>query len=203
MADGVAVPITPVRAITLAPNILRGTATARQRPVAGLFPVADAACVTDPLYGRGVSLAFAHAFALADLLDSRPAVGAAQSERAAHLAEELFGPWYAQAARDGLARIGLWRAAADGAPPPPQGTADTTARPSMAAIATAAASDLTVWRGLTRMLMTLSTPAEVFDDPDFRARVRRARPLDGRTGPLPPTREELLDAMATGRGAQR
>ncbi|MFE1774781.1 FAD-dependent oxidoreductase [Streptomyces sp. NPDC059008] len=202
-ADGVAVPLTPVRALTFAPNILRGTATARQQPVAGLFPVADAACVTDPLYGRGLSLAFAHAFALADLLDSDPAVGTAQSERAAHLAEELFGPWYAQAAQDGLARIGLWRAAAEGAPPPRQGTTDTTARPSMASIATAAACDPTVWRGLTRMLMTLSTPAEVFDDADFRARVHRARPLAGPAGPLPPTREELLDAMATGPGAQR
>lgn len=186
-AAGTAVPITPVRAITMPRNVLRGTIGA---PVTGLFPVGDAACVTDPLFGRGMSLGLQHAFHLVDLLDAGPA-----GERAARLADELYRPWYDQAVRDDGARIGLWRARAEGTTPPP---AEPGHLP-LASVAAAATTDATVWRGLTRVLMTLARPAEVFDDALFLARVRAAAPAPA--GSAPPTRKELLQAIAAAEGA--
>lgn len=198
--DRAATPLTPVRAMTLPPNILRGTAQAGGSPVAGLFPVGDAACVTDPLYGRGMSLALHHAFRLAALLDGHPEVDERQSELAARLADGLYRPWYEQSVHDDLVRDRLWRARIHGVAPPPTPPA-VPGRPGVAEVARAAAVDATVWRGLTRVLMGLDTPAGIFDDAAFRARVGGAR-TDG-AGPAhrPPTREELLEALAAGEAA--
>ncbi|MGH3670370.1 MAG: FAD-dependent monooxygenase, partial [Pseudonocardiaceae bacterium] len=196
-----AVPFTGVRPITMPPNILRPTAGPGQRPVAGLFPVGDAVCVTDPLLGRGMSLALLHAFRLADLLDAHPAVGEQQSERAAQLADELFRPWYEQAVHDGVVRDRLWRARAAGIAPPPPASA-VTGRPTPAAVAAAAMTDATVWRGVTRFLMSLTAPAEIFDDAAFRDRVRAAPADDAPAGPRSPTRTELLQAIAAAEGAR-
>lgn len=174
MADGVAEPITPVRAINCPPNTLRALAVTDRPPVAGLYPVGDAACVTDPLYGRGMSLAFAHAYALADLLLARPRVDEGQARAAALLADRLFRPWYQQAAADDAARIALWRSVVHGTPVEAVGRVD--GRPALAEISAAARVDGLVWRGLIRSFMGLTPPEDVFDDAEFRDRVRRARP---------------------------
>ncbi|MPY58095.1 FAD-dependent oxidoreductase [Streptomyces spongiae] len=192
-----ATPLTGVRAITMPPNILRSVIRPGRRQVAGLFPVGDAACVTDPLYGRGMSLALEHAFRLAEALDSHPAVGECQSEVAVRLADEIHHPWYEQAVHDSRARVGLWRARADGTPPQPVAPA-APGRPALPELARAAATDATVWRGLTRVLMGLDKPAEVFDDAAFRDRVRGAPDGSVLTGPHPPTRRELLTALDAG-----
>ncbi|MGJ7416625.1 NAD(P)/FAD-dependent oxidoreductase [Streptomyces cinereoruber] len=192
-------PLTGVRAITMPPNVLRSTARPGRWRVAGLFPVGDAACVTDPLYGRGMSLALRHAFALAELLRAHPEPGAEQSERAVRLAEDVHRPWFEQAVHDSRARARLWRSRVEGAPSPPVPPA-APGRPALAEIAGAAADDTAVWRGLTRVLMGLNTPAEVFDSAAFRERVRLAR-ADGAAVPAglrPPTRAELLAALSPG-----
>jgi len=195
LAKGVSAPITPVRAITMPANVLR--AAPGERDAGGVFAVGDAACVTDPIFGRGMSLALVHAFRLADLLADHPQPDGAQRKLAADLADELLRPWYEQAEHDSVQRTLAWRAAAGGpepnpAPPLPPG------RPSLAEVS-AAAGDPVVWRGLMRMLMTLRTPAGVFDDEGFRARVRAAAGRPRPAGPLvPPTRAELLHAVSTG-----
>ncbi|MEU6094323.1 FAD-dependent monooxygenase [Streptomyces sp. NPDC047079] len=193
-----AAPITDVRVITMPPNVLRATIRPGWRQPAGLFAVGDAACVTDPLYGRGVSLALDHAFRLAGLLDAHPTVGEPQTELAVCLADEIHRPWYEQAVHDSRARGRLWRARADGTPPPSVPPA-APGRPDLAEVARAAAADITVWRGLVRVLMGLETPAKIFDSAAFRQRVRAARPAPAATGPRPPTRQELLAALGTGR----
>ncbi|MFD0200273.1 MULTISPECIES: NAD(P)/FAD-dependent oxidoreductase [Saccharothrix] len=191
-AEEVATPLTPVRVMATPPNALRGTLAPGGRPVGGLFPVGDAACVTDPLYGRGLSLALRHAFLLAELLDTD-----ADPERVRSAAEGLYRPWFTQSVHDGAARREVWRAAVEGTaprvPPPPAG------RPALAAVARAAATDRSVWRGLTRMLMSLAPPEEVFDDPGFRDRVRSAP--DSPAGTRPPTRAELLWALGAAEAA--
>lgn len=193
--EGAAYPVTNVRAITVPPNILRATARSAGERLAGLYPVGDAACVTDPLYGRGLSLALAHAFRLAALLDEHPSVGEEQSVRATELAERVYGPWFEQAVHDSAARARRWRAHAGGTTAPVEPAAAPPGRPSMAEVAHAAATDPAVWHGLTRLLMGLRTPADVLDAPAFRERVRAAGPaLGGR--PSGPSRAALVDALA-------
>ncbi|CAM5687286.1 FAD-dependent oxidoreductase [Streptomyces aurantiogriseus] len=202
LADGVSEPVSPVQAITSPPNTLRGLATTAQRPVAGLFPVGDAACVTDPLFGRGVSLALEHAFRLADVLAAHPDAGIAQSRAVAQMTEELFLPWYEQAVGSDRVRIARWRAAINGAAPPRPEPAEGV--PTIDEIAAAAQRDGQVWRGLTRMLMTLTTPAQLLGDDKFVARVRQAAGDPGADLPRPggaPPRDELLRLLAGARRA--
>ncbi len=92
-------PVTPVRAMAKLRNRRRGFVRDGEPLALGLHVVGDAAVCTNPLYGRGCSLAFVHAFALADVLRASGA-----DLRTAALAfdeatrRELL-PWY-RAARD-------------------------------------------------------------------------------------------------------
>ncbi|MGW6910661.1 FAD-dependent oxidoreductase [Streptomyces sp. NPDC054940] len=214
--EDVARPFGPLHVMALPPNILRGTATDRQSPVSGLLQVGDAACVTDPMLGRGMSLALAHAFGLADLIEEHgPGLRAAADERlaeaAAALAETMLRPWYEQAAHDSWLRADRWRTEVG---PPADLTMDRSPPPVpappvppdlWAATARAAAGDPTVWRAFTRVQMSLSTPAEAFGDADFRARVRAAADAPGPPpvpsalsappAPRPPTHAELRHAV--------
>ncbi|MEV0319428.1 FAD-dependent oxidoreductase [Streptomyces sp. NPDC050658] len=205
LADGVSEPISPVRSITSPPNTLSGTAAAGPRPLAGVFPLGDAACITNPLFGRGMSLALEHAFRLADLLVEHPDVDVAQREAVARMTAELFTPWYEQAAASDQLRIARWRAAVEGvpAPAPPARTPDGP--PGFDEVAAAARVDGTVWRGLTRVLMTLRTPAEVFGDGAFVDRVRRAaaeaRARGGETRKDELSRDALVREVAAAEGA--
>lgn len=211
----VARPLGPVRIIGMPPNILRGTATDRRPPVAGLLQAGDAACVTDPIYGRGMSLALAHAFALAELLDEHPTVDQQLGRTAADLVERLLRPWYDQSAHDSRARVTKWRAAAGLAV---DASAHRPAPPvpgEIAAASAAAATDRVVWRAVTRVQTGLSTPAEVLADVALRTWLRAATdasaPLSSHPssasptlvappGPRPPTRAELCDAIAAPEG---
>ncbi len=199
LEDGVSSAISPVRVISSPPNTLSGAAGPEQCPVPGLFQVGDAACITNPLFGRGMSLALDHAFRLADLLAEQPDIDIAQRRAVARMTHELFLPWYEQSAGSDRLRIARWRAAIEGsapAVPAPQGELPTTEE-----IVNAARSDGTVWRGLTRMLMTLSTPAELFADDKFLARVRQAPSA----GPAPSpqlSREELVRRVSAAEGTR-
>ncbi|WP_405392152.1 hypothetical protein OG596_32605 [Streptomyces sp. NBC_01102] len=183
-------PISVVRPMAMPPNMLRRAPDAGAGPIAGLYPVGDAACVTNPLFGRGMSLALRHAFLLAELLDADPAVEE-QGERAARVADGVYRPWYEQAAGEDAARTALWRARVTGGPPPP---APRSGRPALSAVAGAAATDGSVWRGLTRVLMGLDTAEDVFDNEEFRQRVRTA-PAPAAAAPRPPSREELVTVV--------
>ncbi|MFI6689983.1 NAD(P)/FAD-dependent oxidoreductase [Streptomyces sp. NPDC050485] len=183
-------PITPVHVITSPPNALYGTASPRQEhPVAGLFPVGDAACVTNPLFGRGMSLALEHAFRLADVLAENPAVDLTQRHAVARMTEGLLLPWYEQSVAGDRILMARWRAARDGRPQPPR-TPPDAASPTIEQITAAAQGDGAVWRALTRMLMTLTTPAELLDDDKLRARVHQAPAPCG--SPRPPGRDAFV-----------
>ena len=183
------VPVSGVYAMTNPPNVLGALATAWPQPLLGLFPVGDAACVTDPMFGRGMSLALAHAFQLADVLDAHPEVCETQSKEAVRVATDLFTPWYQQACLDTGVRVAGWRSG--------KGAEPEDERLSVRTVAGAARHDAAIWRGLVRVLMGLRTPAEVFT-PEFAERVHataRPSPAGG------PTRAELLAAVSAGTGA--
>lgn len=196
LTEDVSTPATGIRPITCPPNLLR-TLAVSPSPVAGLLPVGDAACVTNPLYGRGVSLALAHAFQLADLLAAHPSPGPAQSRAAAQLARVLLLPWFEAATEDDAERAARWRAVMTGGPPPPRPGGLT-----MRTVGSVAGGDAEIWRGLVRVLMGLRTPLEVFGDPVFEDRVRRAL---GNAPPRPvapgPTRAELVSTVMAGAGS--
>ncbi|MEU9059256.1 FAD-dependent oxidoreductase [Streptomyces sp. NPDC048430] len=182
--------ISEVRPMTLPPNKLCCAPDVGAGTIAGLYPVGDAACVTDPLFGRGMSLALRHAFLLAELLEDEP-VAEEQGERAARIADGVYRSWYEHAVRENTARTALWQAGVTGSPPP---AAPESGRPALPEVARAASTDGAVWRGLTRVLMGLETVEEVLDDEAFRRRVRTA-PAPAVAAPPPPTRQELLAAV--------
>ncbi|WP_329214540.1 hypothetical protein OG352_04460 [Streptomyces sp. NBC_01485] len=202
--EDVARPLGPVRVIGMPPNILRGTAAGHRPPVTGLLQAGDAACVTDPMFGRGMSLALAHAFALAELLDEHPTADERLSLAATALVGRLLRPWYEQGVHDSWARVARWRTAAGAPPGPTAGRPVPTVSGQLTATAmTAAATDPTVWRGITRMQTSLRTPAEVFADEDFQARLRAAADTPAQSappGPRPPTHAELSHAIAAAKG---
>ncbi|WP_406693299.1 hypothetical protein REH65_32470 [Saccharopolyspora sp. ID03-671] len=184
-------PMGPVRVIGMPPNLLRGAS-----PLVGLLRVGDAACVTDPMFGRGLSLAFTHAFRLADLIDRHPSAAVELGRAAADLSDELLRPWYEQSIHDSWVRVERWRAAASLPPASRCPPVPPVAPDLWAAASKAAATDPVVWQGVTRAQTSLTTPARLFADVDFPSRVRQV-PAEPAPAPetSPPTRTELLQTI--------
>ncbi len=200
--EDAAQPLGPVRVIGMPPNILRGTATDPRCPVAGLLQVADAACVTDPMFGRGMSLALAHAFQLADLIEEHPAADDRLGRAAAALTERVLRPWYDRAVHDSWQRVEGWRSAA-GVPVDPGAGRPTPPGPVPAVAMAAAATDPTVWRGITRIRTGLEHTRGGLRRRGIpvprtgcRRRPRAARAVRTRA----PTRAELRHAIAAEEG---
>jgi 2-polyprenyl-6-methoxyphenol hydroxylase-like FAD-dependent oxidoreductase len=189
LAPGVSEPISKVHAMGGLDNSVRRWDAAP--PPAGYLPLGDAAGTTNPAYGRGVSLAVAHAYRLADLLADHPDVTAEQAGEWARATESLLGPWFAEAVQNDRGRAALWRATVAGKqpPPPPPGVV------TFGAVAQAAATDPVVWRRLVRVMMALDPPETVYRDDEVRERVGQA--LAGGPGAHPPapSRAELVDVV--------
>lgn len=189
----VAEPISPVRAMAGLDNTIVDPADA-QTALAGFHQVGDAAATTNPAYGRGVSLAMAHAYALADVLAECPEPGPSQTAAVSAATQELLRPWFDDAVRNDRGRAGLWRATVHGGevPQPPPGVL------TFGQVAAAGASDVTIWRRMSRMMMSLDPPSTVYDDPDIRERVAAALSAPagpGPAGPPAPQRDEFLRAV--------
>lgn len=88
-------PVGPVSTAHVPPSRLRGAATAAQTPVIGLAHLGDAAVVTDPLDGHGVSLALAHAHHLGLTLQEHPSVDVQQVRAVQAMTHDLLVPWLA------------------------------------------------------------------------------------------------------------
>ncbi|QQQ79541.1 FAD-dependent oxidoreductase [Saccharothrix sp. 6-C] len=161
--SGPITPISPVRAMSSPPNVLRSPV-----PVHGLHLVGDAACTTNALLGRGISMAIAHAFRLAASLPD-------------DTAHEFSEPWYRHAVRWDRERVARWTAVLNGRSVPlsPLWRVDSAAR-----------TDPKVRRVLARVLMGTDSP-ESLDEEWLVARARDAppAPYDG------PTRGDLVRAV--------
>jgi len=196
LAPGVAEPISDVYAMGGLDNSLRGVATTRQpTPVLGLYHVGDSVCTTNPAYGRGVSLALAHAYQLADVLAAHPDVDDEQAGHMAAATERLFSPWLFDAMNNDRGRALLWKSTVRGTPPqqPPKGVL------TFGAVVAASAVDPVVWRRVARVMMMLAPPESLYRDDEIRERVGKVLA----TG-LPPqvtgaSRAELVDAVAAAR----
>jgi 2-polyprenyl-6-methoxyphenol hydroxylase-like FAD-dependent oxidoreductase len=190
--EGVSEPISEVHAMGGLDNSLRGFGTTPEQTVPGLLRAGDAVCTTNPAYGRGVSLALAHAYQLADVLAAHPDPSPQQSKEAAAATCRLMTPWWTDSTVNDRGRAAMWRAALHGGQPPspPEGVV------TFGAAAAAAATDPFVWRRMARVMMSLSPPATLYGDDEVRQRVRKALAQGGHGPGMPgPSREQFVEAI--------
>lgn len=169
-------------------NRIRRFTDAEGNPsVLGFHALGDAHTCTNPLYGRGCSLALAQASLLLDAMRAHPddPLGRASAYEAA--CAEQVAPWY---------QVSVEMDAA-GADPTGFGGGGKRNR-GVAALFVAAETDPVIGRGLTRFWNLLSTPAELASDPELVMRMAAvmadpdAYPVPEETGP---TRDELLSSL--------
>jgi 2-polyprenyl-6-methoxyphenol hydroxylase-like FAD-dependent oxidoreductase len=180
------------------------------RPLAlGVHAVGDAAVCSNPMYGRGCSLAAVHAFLLADTLAAHPddPVACALAFDAATRRE--LDPWYESArmqdrdAREVMAaqRAGQPAAAA----PEPGGAVDPKAflrSVVQEGLFPAMRQDLVVLRAVVKAINLLTPPDAILTDPDVMSRVlavwREREKREARQLELGPPRAEMLRVLAAG-----
>jgi 2-polyprenyl-6-methoxyphenol hydroxylase-like FAD-dependent oxidoreductase len=162
-------------------------------PVAlGFHAVGDAHTCTNPLYGRGCSLALVQALALADAFAAHPGDpgGRAAAYESANRRE--VEPWF-----DLSVQMDAMGADPAGRRMAVAGADGETAR-GIGAVFAAGATDPVLGRGLVRMMNLLATPADLMADPEFLARAMAvmADPDRHPTPPVPgPGRDELLGSL--------
>jgi flavin-dependent dehydrogenase len=198
VAPGNSEPISPVYAMGGLDNSGRFVDPAGDRLTVGFYGLGDAVCTTNPANGRGVSLALAHVYALADLLDAQPTVDRGQAAAFAGATKGLLAPWLGEAIANDRGRAALWEAVAAGQQPqmPPPGVVHF-------GIAVAASTkDVEVWRRVAHVMMSLTSPAELYANPEMAQRIGKA--VAGGPPPQLPgaTRGELIAAI-TGTDAAR
>lgn len=178
-------PLGPVRPMGGLCNRRRRFLDAEGRPVVlGLHAVGDAHTCTNPLYGRGCTLAILQAVHLAGAFRAHPDDPVARARAYESACERDVVPWYRQAVR--LDRMGAETGLAG-----TDGSAD-----ALAAVLAASRTDPVLGRGLIRLFNLLTTEAELAADPEFAARAAAAA-ADPQAAPAQdgPDREELLRAL--------
>jgi 2-polyprenyl-6-methoxyphenol hydroxylase-like FAD-dependent oxidoreductase len=194
-ADGPMVPIGGVRPMTGLLNRLRRFLDEDGRPtVLGFHAIGDAHTTTNPLYGRGCSLAAVQATLLLDAHAAHPGDPAARSVAYEGACGREVEPWFdasVQMDRMGADPSGRGGFGGGGA------SADPAAR-GIAAVFAAAATDPILGRALARFMNLLTTPAELMGDGAVLARMAEvmADP-DAYPAPKPdgPSRADLLEAL--------
>jgi len=204
LSAGVSEPITDVHVMAKLRNRIRRF-VADGRPVAlGVVAVGDAHTCTNPLYGRGCSLAMVHAELLADALAEH-----AVADEPFHLGfeaatAEAIEPWYtASVHQDRMYRAEAARqkAEVEGAPLPATHD-DPEAQPRLfmrsvlrEGLVPALRTDPAVFRAFLRGLNLLASPEALLQDAEVMASVLQAwqtREEREPDPPLGPTRDELL-----------
>jgi 2-polyprenyl-6-methoxyphenol hydroxylase-like FAD-dependent oxidoreductase len=193
-------PITPVQTMGGLINRLRRFVDAAGAPLAhGFFAIGDAHTCTNPLYGRGSSLAVLQATLVADALAAHPDDQDAASRTYEAASAEKVEPWFdVSVMTDAAAKP----APAPREPAPADPGAPRAPRLDLATLRRIAASgdpELAVL--VARTMSLLLTPQEVFGDPEVLNRLATAaateRPRDpSKPRPPPLTREDILAAGA-------
>ena len=192
VAPGNSEPISPVYAMGGLDNSSRFVDPGAPRLTEGFYALGDAVCTTNPANGRGVSLALAHVFELADLIDAHPSVDRGQAARFAGATKALLAPFLGEAIANDRGRAGLWEAVAAGQRPqmPPPGVVH------FGAAVAASVKDVEVWRRVAHVMMSLTSPAELYANEEMARRIGAA--LAGGPPPQLPgaSRAELIAALS-------
>jgi 2-polyprenyl-6-methoxyphenol hydroxylase-like FAD-dependent oxidoreductase len=202
LEGGRAEPLTAVQVMARLVNRRRRFVRPDGRPIAaGVAAVGDAHTCTNPLYGRGCSLAMVQAVLLADAVaatDGDPVATAVAYEEAS---EREVGPWYRAAVYQDRAN----RLAADEAGDRAGDGDDALSFRSLLrdGVLPAARTDPDVFRAFVRTFNLLALPDDLMTDAALAGRVlaawqdRHSRPPEP---PLGPKRDALLAVLA-GRAA--
>ncbi|MFP5254427.1 MAG: FAD-dependent oxidoreductase [Acidimicrobiia bacterium] len=194
-ADG-APPLQPIGGVRpmagLLNRIRRFTDDAGQPLVLGFHALGDAHTVTNPLYGRGCSLAAVQAVAIADVLAAHPDDPVARGAAYEAFNRAEVEPWFDNAVMmDRFGADPAGGAALGGG----HGTPGSDGAKSLRAVFAAAATDPVIGRGIARFMNLLQTPAQLMTDPELMGRIAEVTadpdryPLER---PEAPTRRELL-----------
>jgi 2-polyprenyl-6-methoxyphenol hydroxylase-like FAD-dependent oxidoreductase len=214
VADGVAEPITGVNLMARLINRRRQFLDADGRPlVRGLVAVGDAHTCTNPLYGRGCSLAMVQAFLLRDALATHPDDPTAQAVAYEEACDREVLPWYRAAVsqdrfnrqvvrRGGPEVVDAWPPTGEPEPGDPARspavmglTGDQVRELLRDGLVPALQVDADVFRAFIRGFNLLEPPDVLLRDPVVIARVletyqdRANRPP---ADPIGPTREQML-----------
>ncbi|MHB1910849.1 MAG: FAD-dependent oxidoreductase [Acidimicrobiales bacterium] len=197
-ATGPLEPIGPVRAMGGLLNRTRSFLDDDARPtVLGFHTVGDAHTATNPLYGRGCSLALVQAVALADALADNPHDPVARAVAYETACLEKVKPWFEVS-------VQMDKAGADPTGFAAGGGDDAEGAKKMAALFVAAATDPVIGRAMARFWNLMATPAQMMGDPDLIARVVAvmdnpdAYPVPPREGP---SRDQLLAVLGSEKDA--
>jgi 2-polyprenyl-6-methoxyphenol hydroxylase-like FAD-dependent oxidoreductase len=167
-------------------NRLRRFVDSDGRPsVLGFHAVGDAHTCTNPLYGRGCSLAIVQATLLADAFVAHPDDATARSRDYEAASGREVEPWYRSAVM------------LDSFRPPEEGGAGVPPDDPIARVMATGQKDPVVSRAIARVFNLLAQPEQVFTQPELLARV--AEILAAPPEPIPvegPTRREMLAAVA-------
>lgn len=206
--DGRSEPITDVHVMAGLRNRRRALVVDGEPIVSGFVAVGDAATATNPLYGRGCSLALLHAFALADAISAHGtdvrAVAVALDEAGRRDVE----PWYRSAVQQDqeaahAAAIAAGRVAAptteDGVVDPRAWAREVLRDGLMPAVRTSPV----VFRAFLRWFNLLATPDALMADTEVMGEVLRvyserdSRPPEPLMGPA--TRDEFAAVVSAAR----
>lgn len=189
-------PIGGVRPMGGLLNRLRRFTNADGSPkVLGLHAVGDAHTCTNPLYGRGCSLAAVQGVHLVDAIAAHPGDAEARARAYEAALARDTEPWYGVSVEMDK----------QGADPAGFGRGQEKPHP-LATVFVAAQTDPILGRGLARLMNMIATPQELLADPQYTKRVAEVManpddyPLPPREGP---TRGEVLAALAANKETSR
>jgi 2-polyprenyl-6-methoxyphenol hydroxylase-like FAD-dependent oxidoreductase len=197
-------PITGVFGMDGLRNLRRRFVRDGRPLVRGLLAIGDAALHSNPLYGRGCTLAFVHAALLADAVAAHAGDLEALALAFDAATERELVPWYKLAVaqdRDALEWARMLREQA--APKPPSGGGAVDPRAALRdlllrGLVPALRLDATVLRAFMRSFNLLEPPGDLMREPDLLRRVLAVyQGRHERTEPnLGPDRETLLGRIA-------
>jgi 2-polyprenyl-6-methoxyphenol hydroxylase-like FAD-dependent oxidoreductase len=195
-------PIGPVRPMTGLLNRIRRFADDDGQPlVVGFHAIGDCHTTTNPLYGRGCSLAAVQACLLVDAFAAHPDDALARGAAYEAGSQREIEPWYESAVE--MDKMGSDPAGSSAFGGEGEGD-DGGSEPSgpakaMAAVFVAAATDPVIGRGIARFMNLLQTPAQLMADPELIQRMAEVM-ADPDAYPVPPRegpgRRELLAMLA-------
>jgi 2-polyprenyl-6-methoxyphenol hydroxylase-like FAD-dependent oxidoreductase len=156
------VPVSPVHPMGALVNRIRRFLTDGGEPrVLGLHAVGDAHTCTNPIYGRGCSLALAQAVALTDIIAAHPDDRVARVVAYESFCREHVEPWYSLSLHSDRARRARAAGTEDGS---------TAAASLIDQLFALGSDDPVLGRAILRAVNVLATPNQLMADPAVVAR---------------------------------